>query len=73
MLETCFDWIRNRTLLIIVAVKRYTQIIEDTDAWQPAYEDLGDKDYIVPTRSSERLSDLLEIITGMIHCVGGTR
>ncbi|KAF9354374.1 hypothetical protein BGX26_007797 [Mortierella sp. AD094] len=45
------------------AVARYTQIMEDTDAWQPAYEDMGDKALIVPTRSAEKLLDLLEIIT----------
>jgi hypothetical protein len=40
--------------------------MEDEDAWQPAYEDLGDKDYIMPTKSAEKLSDLLEIITGTL-------
>ncbi|KAF9163802.1 hypothetical protein BGX21_001372 [Mortierella sp. AD011] len=45
------------------AVARYTQIMEDTDAWQPAYEDMGDKALIVPTKSAEKLLDLLEIIT----------
>ncbi|KAG0355729.1 TIP-1 family-domain-containing protein [Gamsiella multidivaricata] len=45
------------------AVARYTQIIEDPDAWQPAYEDIGDKEYIIPSKSAEKLSDLLEIVT----------
>ncbi|KAI8363047.1 TIP-1 family-domain-containing protein [Mortierella sp. GBAus27b] len=45
------------------ALARYAQIMEDTDAWQPAYEDMGEKTYIVPTKSAEKLSDLLEIIT----------
>ncbi|KAG0318146.1 hypothetical protein BGZ99_005837 [Dissophora globulifera] len=46
------------------AVARYTQIMEDSDVWQPAYEDMGDKEYIIPTKSAERILDLLEIITG---------
>ncbi|KAF9904047.1 hypothetical protein BX616_001416 [Lobosporangium transversale] len=45
------------------AVARYTQIIEDADAWQPAYEGMGEKDYIIPTKSAEKIMDLLEIIT----------
>ncbi|KAF8930256.1 hypothetical protein BGZ58_008360 [Dissophora ornata] len=45
------------------AVARYTQIMEDADAWQPAYEDMGEKEYIIPTKSAEKLMDLLEIIT----------
>ncbi|KAF9906006.1 hypothetical protein EC991_001088 [Linnemannia zychae] len=45
------------------AVARYDQIMEDADAWQPAFENLGDKDYIVPTKSAQNLMDLLEIVT----------
>ncbi|KAF9108785.1 hypothetical protein BGX29_007075 [Mortierella sp. GBA35] len=45
------------------AVARYTQIMDDADAWKPAYESLGDKDYIIPTKSAEKLMDLLEIVT----------
>ncbi|KAF9933430.1 hypothetical protein FBU30_005464 [Linnemannia zychae] len=45
------------------AVARFNQIIEDEDAWQPAYENLGEKEYIIPTKSAEILMDLLEIIT----------
>ncbi|KAF9121213.1 hypothetical protein BGW39_010760 [Mortierella sp. 14UC] len=45
------------------AVARYDQIIEDADAWQPAFENLGDKDYIIPTKSAQNLMDLLEIVT----------
>ncbi|KAI1319265.1 hypothetical protein EDD11_004402 [Mortierella claussenii] len=45
------------------AVARYTQIMEDTDVWQSAYEDMGEKEYIIPTKSAEKLLDLLEIIT----------
>ncbi|KAG0282386.1 hypothetical protein BGZ96_000538 [Linnemannia gamsii] len=33
------------------------------DAWQPAYESLGEKDFIMPTKSAEKLMDLLEIVT----------
>lgn len=47
----------------LVAVARYTQIMDDTDAWQPAYEDMGEKDFIIPTKSAEKLMDLLEIVT----------
>jgi hypothetical protein len=47
------------------AVARYDQIMEDADAWQPAFENLGDKDYIIPTKSAQNLMDLLEIVTGM--------
>ncbi|KAG9319676.1 hypothetical protein KVV02_005048 [Mortierella alpina] len=45
------------------AVARYTQIMEDVDAWQPAYDDMGEKEYIIPTKSAEKLMDLLEIVT----------
>ncbi|KAG0258034.1 hypothetical protein BG011_003571 [Mortierella polycephala] len=45
------------------ASARYTQIIEDSDAWKPAYEDMAEKEYIIPTKSAEKLMDLLEIIT----------
>ncbi|KAF9574340.1 hypothetical protein EC968_006847 [Mortierella alpina] len=45
------------------AVARYTQIMDDVDAWQPAYDDMGDKEYIIPTKSAEKLMDLLEIVT----------
>ncbi|KAG0278694.1 hypothetical protein BGZ95_003374 [Linnemannia exigua] len=45
------------------AVARYEQIMEDTDAWQPAYDNLDEKDYIIPTKSAENLMDLLEIVT----------
>ncbi|KAG0212487.1 hypothetical protein BGX28_006254 [Mortierella sp. GBA30] len=45
------------------AVMRYTQIIEDAGAWQPAYDELGEKEYIIPTKSAEKLMDLLEIVT----------
>ena len=51
------------SILATVAVGRYTQIVEDADAWKPAYEDLGDKGVIVPTKSAEKVMDLLEIIT----------
>ncbi|KAK3841355.1 MAG: TIP-1 family-domain-containing protein [Linnemannia gamsii] len=45
------------------AVARYEQIMEDADAWQPAYDNLDEKDYIIPTKSAENLMDLLEIVT----------
>ncbi|KAG0094992.1 hypothetical protein BGZ93_006468 [Podila epicladia] len=45
------------------AVARYTQIMDDTEAWQPAYEDIGEKDFVIPTKSAEKLMDLLEIVT----------
>ncbi|KAG0044363.1 hypothetical protein BGZ83_010423, partial [Gryganskiella cystojenkinii] len=45
------------------AVARYTQIVEDADAWRPAYEDIAEKDIIIPTKSAEMVMDLLEIIT----------
>ncbi|KAF8980192.1 hypothetical protein BGZ46_004533 [Entomortierella lignicola] len=45
------------------ALARYSQIMEDADAWQPAYEDMGDKTLVVPTKSAEKLLDLFEIIT----------
>ncbi|KAF9923076.1 hypothetical protein BGZ67_010110, partial [Mortierella alpina] len=45
------------------AVTRYTQIMEDVDVWQPAYYDMGEKEYIIPTKSAEKLMDLLEIVT----------
>ncbi|KAF9103294.1 hypothetical protein BGX27_010637 [Mortierella sp. AM989] len=48
------------------AMARYTQIMEDSDAWQPAYEDMGDKALVVPTKSAEKLLDLLEIISDLL-------
>ena len=42
--------------------------MDDADAWQPAYESLGDQDYIIPTKSAEKLMDLLEIVTGTFPC-----
>ncbi|KAF9156452.1 hypothetical protein BG015_005176 [Linnemannia schmuckeri] len=45
------------------ALARYHQIKDDEDAWQPAYENLGEKDFIIPTKSAEKLIDLLEFVT----------
>ncbi|KAF9437510.1 hypothetical protein BGZ76_000443 [Entomortierella beljakovae] len=45
------------------AVARYNQIMDDTDAWLPAYEDVSDKTLIVPTKSAEKLLDHLDSIT----------
>ncbi|KAF9164295.1 hypothetical protein DFQ26_001605 [Actinomortierella ambigua] len=45
------------------AVARYTSIIEEPGAWDPAYDDLGKSEYIIPTKSAEKVKDLLDIIT----------
>lgn len=41
--------------------------MDDEDAWQPAYESLGEKDLIIPTKSAEKLMDHLGIVTGTCH------
>lgn len=45
------------------SVARYNQILDDEGAWQPAYESLGEKDLIIPTKSAEKLMDHLGIVT----------
>ncbi|KAF9585741.1 hypothetical protein BGW38_000956 [Lunasporangiospora selenospora] len=45
------------------AVSRYNQIMEEPDAWQPAYGEIDEKEYTIPTKSAEKLIDLLEIVT----------
>ncbi|KAF9426401.1 hypothetical protein BGZ94_006580 [Podila epigama] len=49
------------------AVARYNQIMEAVDAWKPAYEDMGEKSYIIPSKSAEKVMDLLEIVTQRYH------
>lgn len=44
--------------------------MDDEDAWQPAYESLGEKDLIIPTKSAEKLMDHLGIVTGTCHYFG---
>ncbi|KAF9193487.1 hypothetical protein BGZ50_007417 [Haplosporangium sp. Z 11] len=53
------------------ASARYTQIIEDSDAWKLAYEDMAEKEYMIPTKSAEKLMDLLEIITAYHRHIRG--
>jgi hypothetical protein len=54
----------------VVAVARYSQIMDDEDAWQPAYESLGEKEFVMPTKSAEKLMDLLEIVTSKLQLFG---
>ncbi|KAG0233317.1 hypothetical protein BGW42_007515 [Actinomortierella wolfii] len=45
------------------ATARYNGIMDEPTTWDPAYEDLGHNEYIIPTKSAEKIKDLLEIIT----------
>lgn len=44
--------------------------MDDEDAWQPAYESLGEKEFVMPTKSAEKLMDLLEIVTSKLQLFG---
>ena len=52
----------NTGLLVLVAEARYNDIVHAEDAWD-IDEDASSEDELRPTKSAEKLIDLLELIT----------